>query len=467
MTLYNAGGPISTHGGTWGEDNTILFQPVTGAFFEIPSSGGTPHRLRTDAKRPIWRWPELLPRGGAVLFAGGAASFAFASTSSIEAATLDGAGAEKTLIVGGSAPRFTATGDLIYVLNGTLMAVPFNSRRLELAGSPAPVLEGVRESMLGAAQYSLSSNGTLVYVPGGLEGSSSRPVWVDRQGKEQPIPAPARLYSFPRLSPDGRRIALTISQAETHVWLYDMALDALTRATFGGTVNANPIWSPDGKRLAFYSDRQGPANLFAQSADGSGAAERLTTSRVINVASSWSPDGQTIAYMEVAFDTGLDIWTVGPGDRKAQPFLKTAANETAPRFSPDGHWLAYVSDESGRFEVYVQPYPGPGGKWQISTEGGTEPVWNLAGGELFYRAGNRMMSVAVTLQPGVSQGKPVVLFEGPWLASPQTLPNYDVSRDGRRFLMLKAADEDQGVRQIVVVQNWLEELKRRMAAVKR
>jgi Tol biopolymer transport system component len=240
----------------------------------------------------------------------------------------------------------------------------------------------------------------------------------------------------------------------------------MSRATFG-KLNLNPIWSPDGKRIAFSSDQEGPTSLFRQPADGSGTAERLTTSPYINVAGSWSPDGQTIAFMEVNPSTGNDIWTVGVGDRKARPFLKTQYDETSPDFSPDGHWLAYVSNESGQWEVYVQPYPGPGGKWQISTGGGTEPVWNPAGRELFYRAGNRMMAVAVTLQPGFSAAKPQVLFEGPWLPTPLTLPNYDVSPDGRRFLMLKAVDEDQDTHQIVVVQNWLEELKQRMAAGKK
>jgi dipeptidyl aminopeptidase/acylaminoacyl peptidase len=204
-----------------------------------------------------------------------------------------------------------------------------------------------------------------------------------------------------------------------------------------------------------------------QLADGSGTAERLTTSQYITASSSWSPDGQTIAFLENNPETGQDIWTVGVADRKARPFLKTKANESAPKFSPDGHWLAYTSDETGRWEVYVQPFPGPGGKWQISTDGGMEPVWNPDGQELFYRAGNRMMAVPVTLHTGFSSGKPMVLFEGPWLPTPLTFPNYDVSRDGQRFIMLKPADEDRGARQIVVVQNWFEELKRRMAVGKR
>jgi len=207
------------------------------------------------------------------------------------------------------------------------------------------VVEGVRGSMLGSAQYGLSANGTLVYVPGGMQGSASRPAWVDRQGKEQPFAAPAHGYNYPRLSPDERRIAVEIAETETDIWLYDMARSGLSRATFGGTVNHSPVWSPDGKRFVFQSDRAGPLNLFWQQADGSGTAERLTTSRFNNSASSWSPDGQTIAFMELNSQTGRDIWTLGLGDRKARPFLTTQYNESAPQFSPDGHWIAYVSDE--------------------------------------------------------------------------------------------------------------------------
>ncbi len=301
------------------------------------------------------------------------------------------------------------------------MAVPFDSKRLALAGSPAPVLEGVRTSTFGAVQYGLSASGTLVYVAGGLQGSLSRLVWVNREGMEQPIAAPAHDYSYPRLSPDARRIAISV--APNDIWLYDMARDTLSRATFGGTFNTGPLWSPDGKRFAFQSNRAGPSNVFWQTADGSGTAERVTTNQSINVPSSFSPDGQTMAFAKFQpGTTGFDIWTVGLGDRKERRFLETQYNETAARFSPDGYWLAYASDESGRWEVYVQPYPGPGGKWQVSTEGGTEPVWNPAGRELFYRAGNRMMAVPVTFQPGFSAAKPVVLFEGPWLPSPRTTP---------------------------------------------
>ena len=234
LTLSENGNTFQAQSGSWSANNTIVSQPITGGFFEVSASGGTPRRMGTVMKNPVWRWPQILPEGKAVLFASGPAGFAFGNGASIAVAALGGTGEEKDLIAG-TMPHLTATGDLIYAQNATLMAVPFNSKRLELAGSSLPVLEGVRQSMLGAAQYSLSTSGTLVYIAGAMHGasSSSRLVWVDRAGKEQLLPAPAHGYSFPRLSPDGRRITITISETDTQAWVYDIARDAMSRATFG------------------------------------------------------------------------------------------------------------------------------------------------------------------------------------------------------------------------------------------
>ena len=194
----------------------------------------------------------------------------------------------------------------------------------------------------------------------------------------------------------------------------------------------------------------------------------MTTSEYIQAPMSWSPDGQLLAFIEVNPTTGYDIWVLRLSDRKAQPFLRTPFNEAAPRFSPDGRWLAYISDESGRYEIYVQPYPGPGGKWQISTEGGTEPVWNRNGRELFYRSGDKMMAVDIATQPGFAAGKPRMLFEGPYVPTPATSPNYDVSPDGQRFLMLKPSEQAQAApTQINVVLNWFEELKQKVPTGKK
>ena len=238
--------------------------------------------------------------------------------------------------------------------------------------------------------------------------------------------------------------------------------------TFEGDTNLAPVWTPDGKRIAFNSDRKGPNNIFWQLADGSGGLERLTTSEYTDTPKSWSPDGQLLAFIEITPNTGYDIWVLRMSDRKAQPFLRTPFNESVPQFSPDGHWLAYVSDESGHFEVYVQPYPGPGGKWQISTEGGMEPVWNSNGRELFYRSGDKMMAVDIATQSGFTVGKPRMLFEGRYLPTPATFPNYDVSPDGQRFLMLKPFDQAQAApTQVNVVLNWFEELKQKVPTGKK
>jgi hypothetical protein len=208
-------------------------------------------------------------------------------------------------------------------------------------------------------------------------------------------------------------------------------------------------------------------NIFWQMADGSGGLEKLLPSEHTDAPHSWSPDGQLLAFIEVNPTTGIDILMLRLSDRKVQPFIRTPFNEGAARFSPDGHWLAYISDESGRNEIYVQPYPGPGGKWQISTEGGTEPVWNRNGRELFYRNGNKMMAVDIATQPSFAAGKPRMLFEGPYTLAPGQTPNYDVSPDGQRFLMLKPVEQAAGPTQINVVLNWFEELKQKVPAGKK
>jgi Tol biopolymer transport system component len=299
-------------------------------------------------------------------------------------------------------------------------------------------------------------------------------VWVNRNGAEQPLAAPAHTYLAPRLSPDGRRVAVGITESESQIWLYDLR-ERLTRFTFDGNYNPLSVWTSDGKGIAFESNKEGPLNLFWQLADGSGGLERLTNSEYVQAPMSWSPNGQLLAFIEINPTTGYDIWVLrmdnpsaGSGQvRKAQPFLRTRFDETSPRFSPDGRWLAYISNESGRNEIYVQPYPGPGMKWQISTEGGTEPAWNPNGRELFYRSGDKMMAVDIVTQPGFAAGTPRMLFEGRYEPAPVPIANYDVSSDGQRFLMLKPVEQAQAPTQINVVLNWFEELKQKVPAGKK
>jgi serine/threonine-protein kinase len=456
-------------GASWSSHGMIAFAPSVGsALQQVPDGGGTPQPLTHLEKGEVsQRWPEFLPDGKAVLFTAAPTNASWANAQ--VAVQSVGTGERQNLIKEATHPRYAVSGQLIYAQGGSLMAVPFDLQRLAVTGAAVPVVESVLQSpSSGAAQYSFSATGSLVYISGGVEADQRSLVWVTRNGTEQPVTAPARAYVFPRLSPDGRRVGVGITEQETQVWLYDLARETLTRFTFEGNVNLNAAWTPDGKRIAFQSNKEGPLNLFWQRADGSGGLERLTTSEYNNFPISWSPDGQLLAFVEVNPTTGYDIWVLQLSDRKAQPFLRTPFNESVPRFSPDGRWLAYVSNESGRWEVYVLAYPGPGGKWQISTEGGTEPVWNSNGRELFYRSGDKMMAVDIATQPSFTAGKPRVLFEGRYNPAPGTTPNYDVSPDGQRFLMVKPskASEAAAPTQINVVLNWFEELKRRVPAGK-
>ncbi len=343
------------------------------------------------------------------------------------------------------------------------MAAPFDARRRALTGEAVPVVENVQRNGTGAAQYSISATGSLVYVSGGIQGNQSKLVWVSRDGKEQPLAAPPRAYNRPRISPDGRKVAV---DQDGQVWVYELARDTMTRLTFEGSSNAGPVWTPDGSRIAFYSNKDGPTSVFWQKADGSGGLEKLTSSEYTRFPLSWSADGQLLSFGEIAPTTGYDIWVMDMKDRKAVPFLRTPFYELG-RISPDGRWMAYMSNESGRYEVYVQPYPGPGGKWQISTDGGMDARWSANGRELTYGNGDKMMAVDITTQPAFSADKPRMLFEGPYVPPSPNNSYYDVSADGQRFLMLKPIEQAQAATQIVVVQNWFEELKQKVPTGKK
>jgi len=225
-----------------------------------------------------------------------------------------------------------------------------------------------------------------------------------------------------------------------------------------------PIWTPDGKHVAFRSTKAGPWNVFWKNADGSGVAEQLTNSQFLSEPTSWSPDGKLLAFSEQNTVTRRDIWVLQMGDRKATPIIKTPADESVPRFSPDGHWIAYVSDESGRPEVYVQSYPASGQKSQISTSGGREPVWSPNGAELFYRDGKKMMVADIKTTPSFSAAKPRLLFEGNYEGALASRANFDISPDGNRFLMLQPADKGQSTTEIRIVRNWLDDVRRRVTS---
>jgi Tol biopolymer transport system component len=275
-----------------------------------------------------------------------------------------------------------------------------------------------------------------------------------------------RAFSSLSLSPDGRRLALTIEAANDQIWVYDLERSTLSPQTLRGN-NDEAIWTPDGSRLTFASIRQtfasthgNPANLFWQPADGSGPAERLTTSANWQRTQAWSPDGKTLVFQEYGA-TAKEVWIQRvDGDRKPRPFLNGPFNEYQARLSPNGRWLAYVSDESRRDEVYVTAFPGSRGRWRISADGGNRPVWARNGQELFYWSGDRMMAVAVTTDATFGASKPRLLFEAK--ALPDDAPSYDVTPEGE-FLMIEPGESDTPPTQINVVLNLLQEVRQRVA----
>jgi Tol biopolymer transport system component len=269
-------------------------------------------------------------------------------------------------------------------------------------------------------------------------------VWVDRSGAEQSLNAPPQVYSNPRISPDGRRLSVSIEtgQAE-HVWTCELpACGNLVQFTKTGTLNSQGIWTPDGQRLGFYSNVQGPQAAYWQAADGSGAPERLTPPLNPPVAQhlrGWSPNGQFGVMYHATPATQSDIYLLRMSDRVEFPFLATPAIEGGARYSPDGNWLAYMSTQSGGPQVYIQEMPGDRRFRQVSTDGGTQPIWNPKGGELFYRSGNRLMAVQITTGASFSVSQPRIVFDRQYWASPvaQTNAGWDVAPDGQRFLMIK------------------------------
>ena len=292
LTLGDAATPSRGQLGQPGDDRLRTHKRL-GALQQVSDAGGTPQPLTRFEKGEVsHRWPEFLPGGKAVLFAAGPTSTSW--TNAQVAVQSVGTGERRNLIQGGTHPRYAPSGHLVYAQGGSLMAVPFDPQRLAVTGAAVPVVEGVLQSPVsGAAQYSFSATGSLVYVSGGVQSAQSRLVWVSRNGAEQPLAAPARAYLFPRLSPDGRRVAVGIAEQESQIWLYDLSRETLTRFTFEGNANPNPVWTPDGKRIAFQSNKEGPPNIFWQLADGSGGLERLTTSEYIQVSDVLVPGWAT------------------------------------------------------------------------------------------------------------------------------------------------------------------------------
>jgi Tol biopolymer transport system component/tRNA A-37 threonylcarbamoyl transferase component Bud32 len=472
-----------TRGATWLPDDTIVFgtsNPTTG-LQRVPAAGGTPTVVtrpdRAQGELDHW-WPKVLPGGRSVLFTimarTGGPDAAQVAVLDLETTTY------KVLVRGGSDAHYATTGHLVYGTSGTLRAVAFDLARLETRGMPVPVVPEVLTTSSGAVDAVVAADGILAYVSGGAGSVQRILVWVDRQGQETAIPVPPRPYSYPRITPDGKRIGLYVPDQEYDLWLWDLERTTLIRATFEPGIDAYPVWTPDGRRLIFSSDRAGIRNIFWQAADGTGAVERLSESGSLQDPSAVSPDGTRVIFQEYTAANGLDLMELhlddGSGSIESPPtrqrsagvtpLVQTPFSELNGAISPDGRWLAYQANDSGQFEIYVRPYPEVSrGLWQVSTGGGSRPAWSRTGQELFYVSpAGALMRVGVERGPTWAAGAPTKFLNEGYYTIPggNVGRTYDISPDGQRFLMIKAGGGSglASAPQIVVVQNWLAELKR-------
>ena len=434
VAITELSGPA--RGGTWGSDGTIIFGTgLPSGLWRVAAGGGDPEELTTPSGGGGGNhvWPEMLPGGSAVLFTK-AVGLAGVGNSQIAVFSLTN-GEETTLIPGGSYARYVPTGHIIYGAGGTLRAVGFDLDRLEVTTDPIPVVDEVNMKPTGAANFAVAENGSLVYVRGDTTSGLSSLVWRDREGLEDPLALEPGVYNWPRVSPDGTRVAVTVGNED--VWVSELARGTLSRVTTAPGIDNVPLWIPDSERVVFASMREGEGrfSFFQKRADGTGPAEKLLTSdgRGFFRPFGWSSDGT-----RMIFDYGpppfLDVGVLTmEGEETWEPLLQSEANESVPELSPDGAWIAYNSDQTGQCEVYVQRFPDLGDRRQISTSGGSEAHWSPDGRELFYRESTRLMSVSIDLEPNFSPGSPEIVFDGlPPAASCLGL-TYDLSPDGQRF----------------------------------
>jgi serine/threonine-protein kinase len=462
-TLPHSVGAQGYRGAAWADDGTLAFSSSTGAgLFGVSDQGGEPKPLvAIDRNAGEWshRWPHFLPGGRAILFTVKSTNLQSFDDAQIVVRSLDTG--EQHAVAQGNSAQYVPTGHVIYARAGALYAVRFDAAKLVVTGTPVKVADGIiTHPDTGAAQVAISPTGTLVYAAGGSRTAERPLLWVDRSGASRPVIDRQAAFWWPRISPDGRRIAVTIDGAFSKLWVLDVERGTFTRASQLPGDQDRSQWTPDGAHVTMGVDTTGSGTirLFTGAIDGRGDATVLIDSAPAVHVLSWSPDGRRLLYGQTGATTGRDVWIYSSDDRKSRPFLESPPNEFSASFSPDGRWVAYVSDESGRAEVYVRPSLGPGSRTQVSVDGGTAPVWSRNGRELFFAKGDTLCTTAVRLGRTFASGAVRRLFSGPYSFDEVTV-NYDVTADGQHFLVPRSRI-DSAPRQLELVLNWFEELNR-------
>jgi len=424
------------NGVAWGDDDTLVV--IQARPLRIPGNGGQARDLRLEAARDTgdararFRWPEILP--------GGEAAIVNTNDDGPKLEWLSLRSGERTVLLEGDYVARYAPPEhlLIQTSDQAVSAVPFDVKRGRITGSPVPLLPSVARGTNGSGDFDVSATGVLAFVAAGAPRRTV--VLVDRKGQETTlIPRPGA-YQDPKVSPDGKLVAFAEASGDrSDIWLFDLARTTTTRLTFESD-NFYPTWSPDGKRLAFTSRRIGGADIFSVAADGSGRVATVYGSRLLSFPGSFTPDGRTLLFRQTNPSSGFDILGVDLADStaKARTVLQTPFNETSPALSPDGRLLAYASDETGRNEVYLRPYPSGEGRWAVSIDGGSEPVWRRDGRELFFRNGTGLYAVTIESAGGAAPriGQVVLLFQGPYARNGRWA-EYDVTPDGNHFVMVR------------------------------
>jgi serine/threonine protein kinase len=465
----------AVYGMSWGSNNEILVGQGSKGIVRVYANGGKPETIITVKPNELAHGPQMLPGGDAILFTLGAGNTADRwSKAQIVVQSLK-SGERKVLIEGGSDSRYISTGYLLYTVSGALMAIPFDVKRLAVTGSPVSIVDGIQTAggNTGTGQFSISGNGSLVYIRGDGSALKRTLARMDRDGHPKPLGLPGMAYWHPRISPNGKQLAFSSDDGkEQVVWIYDLdGKTSMRRLTFGGK-NQLPVWSADSQRVLFQSDREGNSGLFWQRVDGTGLAERVTKPEgewTSHRADSWAADGHTFLF--TALKPGdASIWSYSFRDRKATLFADAPSWQQSSSFSPDGRWVAYVSEETGR-KVYVEPFPATGAKFLITRDGGNHPVWSPDGRELIFMDDvndGQLYSVAIATQPSFTFGNPVALPIKGFMQRVGNWRDYDISPDGKQFIVMlppgtASSDAPQAL-QIQVVLNWFEELNQRMAS---
>jgi serine/threonine protein kinase/Tol biopolymer transport system component len=461
------GGPAQTlceasdYGGAWNRDGVIVFS-LKLALYRVSAAGGSPMPVTTlDASRKevFQSHPRFLPDGRHFLYL---ASSGQQENTGIYVGSLDSK-ETKRLLGTDTYAAYSPPGYLLFLRERTLMAQGFDASKLELTGEPFPVAEQV-DRLTGAnfGLFSVSETGVLAYRSGSA--AKMQLAWFDRGGKQLGTVGPPGIYSNPWLSPDEKRVAINrddpqVSTAD--IWLIELARGTPTRFTFN-SVNIAPIWSPDGGRIVFSTNRDGTMNLYQRAASGAGNDEALLKSDDVKLPNDWSADGSFILYQEQNPKTNYDLWVLPlSGEQKPFPFLQTEFYEAQGRFSPDGKWIAYTSNESGTWQVYVRSFPASGGKWQVSTAGGAQPQWRRDGRELFYISPDRKLMAVEAKGDGSTfeAGVPKALFEVRIPGWPGPRNYYVAAAAGQRFLVTSLLEEATATPTIVVL-NWTADLKK-------